>query len=216
MVGVTELNTFLINFANSVATFIPNLIAALIILIVGYIVGRVIGLVIEKICIAAKIDKYVKLKGFKLSHLLKLAGEWTVYLVFIQSAAQYLGIIALAMFVNQIVYFIPKAAGAAIIVVVGYILGNFFEEQIKASEGVYKNIIGKIVNFFTVYVAIALALPFLGIDPSLVNSILLIIIGSFGLGFAIALGLGLKDIVAREADKYIGEFKKAAATRKRK
>ncbi|HIE41462.1 MAG TPA: hypothetical protein EYP80_02240 [Candidatus Aenigmarchaeota archaeon] len=213
---MVEINAFLVGFANNVVTFIPNLVGALIILIVGYIVGKVIGIVIEKICVAVKLNKYVKLKGFKLEHLLRIAGEWIIYLVFIQSAAQYLRVLALASFVNEIVYFIPKAVGAAIIVVVGYILGSFFEDQIKKSEGIYKNIVGKVVNFFTVYMAIALALPFLGIDPSLVNNILLIIVGSFGLGFAIALGLGLKDIIAREADKYIGEFEKVVAKKRKR
>jgi len=214
--GVSSLSTFFSNFAEAAITFILNLIPALIVLVIGYIVGKVVGIVIEKICEAIKTDKYVKLKGFKLSYLLKLAGEWTIYLVFIMEATseRFLNIPAISEFVGTIVYFIPNAVGAAIIVIVGYLLGNFFEEQIKATEGLYKDIVGKVVNFFTVYVAIALALPFLGIDPDLVNNILLIIVGSLGLGIAIAIGLGLKDIVAREADKYIGEFKKSATRKK--
>ena len=88
-------------------------------------------------------------------------------------------------------------------------------EQIKGSEGVYSDLIGRVINFFTVYVAIALALPFLGINPSLVNNILLIIIGSVGFGLGLAIGLGLKDIVAKEADKYIGKLEKKKAQRRR-
>jgi len=217
MAGINALSTFLSNFAAGAANFtIYNLIPAIIVLLVGYIIGKVVGIVIEKICIAVKTDKYVRLKGLKLSYLLKLAGEWTVYLVSLMEATseRFLNVPAISNFVKTIVYFIPNAVGAAIIVIVGYVLGNFFEKQIKASEGMYKDIVGKVVNFFTVYVAIALALPFLGINPSLVNNILLIIVGSFGLGIAIALGLGLKDIVAREAEKYIGEVKRKE-TRKR-
>ena len=216
MAGVTQLNNLFTNFANNVVDYFPNLIGAIIILLVGYITGKVLGIIIKKLAETLHVDKYVKLKGFKLSNLLRLAGEWIIYLVFIQSAAQYLGISPLAAFVNEIVYFIPSAVGAAIIVVVGYLLGNFFEEQIRGSEGLYKEVIGKLVNFFTVYVAIALALPFLGVNPALVNNILLVIIGSVGLGVAIALGLGLKDIVAREAEKYIGEFEKSTKTRRNK
>ncbi len=211
-----DLAAVLNNLAMEIVNFIPNLVGAVALLVIGYIVGKVIGVVIKGLCDKANVDRYIRSKGFRISELLKLAGEWIIYLVFIQSAVQFLGIVALANFVNEIIYFIPKAVGAAIIIIVGYILGNFFEEQIKASEGIYSDLIGRVVNFFTVYVAIALALPFLGINPSLVNNILLIIIGSVGLGFALAIGLGMKDIVAKEASKYIGKLEKKTQTQKKR
>ena len=82
--------------------FLPNLVGALLLLAIGDIVGKVVGIVIEKFCISVKVDKYVKCKGFKLSNLFKIAGEWMIYLVFIQSAVQFLGIIALAVFSARI------------------------------------------------------------------------------------------------------------------
>ena len=209
-----DLTVVLNSLGSQIVSFIPNLVGAIVLLAIGYIVGKIVGIVIKGLCDKAKVDRYARLKGFRISELLKIAGEWIIYLVFIQSAVQFLGIVALAEFVNEIIYFIPKAVGAAIIIIVGYILGNFFEEQIKASEGVYSDLIGRVVNFFTVYVAIALALPFLGINPSLVNNILLIIIGSVGFGFGLAIGLGLKDIVAREANKYIGKLERKAQRRR--
>ena len=209
-----DLTVVLNNLGMQIANFIPNLVGAIVLLAIGYIVGKIVGVVIKGLCDRAKADRYVKVKGFRISELLKIAGEWIIYLVFIQAAVQFLGIAALAEFVNQIIYFIPKAVGAAIIIIVGYVLGNFFEEQIKGSEYMYSDLIGKVVNFFTVYVAIALALPFLGINPSLVNNILLIIIGSVGFGLGLAIGLGLKDIVAKEANKYIGKLEKKAQRRR--
>ncbi len=215
MAVMEALPMLLTNLGESTIAFLPNLIGALIILLLGYIIGKVVGVVIEKICRGAMLDKYIKSKGFKLSYLFKVAGSWIVYLVAIQAAFQYLGIIALAMFVDKIVNFIPMAVGAAIIIVVGYILGNFFEEQINLSKGKYRELVGRIVNFFVIYVAIAMALPVIGIDTMLVNSILLVIIASVGLGFAIAMGLGLKDVVAKEADKYIGDVEKSFVKKKK-
>ena len=209
-----DLTVVLNSLGSQIVSFIPNLVGAIVLLAIGYIVGKIVGIVIKGLCDKAKVDRYARLKGFRISELLKIAGEWIIYLVFIQSAVQFLGIGALAEFVNQIIYFIPKAVGAAIIIIVGYVLGNFFEEQIKGSEGIYSNLIGRVVNFFTVYVAIALALPFLGINPSLVNNILLIIIGSVGFGLGLAIGLGLKDIVAKEANKYIGKLEKKVQRRR--
>jgi len=65
----------------------------------------------------------------------------------------------------------------------------------------YSGLIGSGIFFLTIYIAIALALPLLGIDPTLINNLLLVIVGSFGIGIALAIGFGLKDVVARWAKK---------------
>jgi len=203
------LETFLVTLGQDTINFLPNLLGALLLLLIGYVVGKIVGAIIKKLCEGLKVDRYLKTKGRKISDLFRIASEWIIYLVFIQSAVQYLGIIALAMFVNEIIYFIPKAVGAAVIIIVGYILGTFLENEIKKNGDRYGSIVGKIVNFFVLYVSVALALPFLGVNAELVNNILLIIIGSIGLGVAIAIGLGLKDIVAKEANKYIDIVEKS-------
>ncbi len=207
MFDIQNLGILLTGLKNSTVAFVPNLIGALLLLIIGYALGKLVGAVIERLCLGIKINTYLKCKGFKLSKLFKIAGAWLIYLVFIQSAVGTLGILSLELFINGIVNFIPMAVGAAIIVVVGYMLGSFFEDQISHSDGKYNRLVGKIVNFFTVYVAIALALPVLGVNPGLVNNILLIIIASVGLGFALATGLGLRETVAKEADRYISSAK---------
>jgi hypothetical protein len=217
MVGVTDLNIFFTEFAKNTVTFVLwNLIPVIIVLIAGYIIGKVFGAVIQKLAIASKIDKYVKLKGFKISNLLKIAGEWVIYLLFILQSTVFLGIERIGNIVQEVVYFIFSAIGAAIIVVVGYILGGFFEEHIRKSEGAYKNLVGRVVNFLTIYVAISIALQVMGLPTTLINNILLIIVASFGLGFALALGLGLKDIVAKEAEKHIGDIEKTISRKRRK
>ena len=71
----------------------------------------------------------------------------------------------------------------------------------------YATLVGKVLFFFILYVAIALALPILGVPSALVSNILLIIIGSVGVGIAIALGLGLKDAVADISKRYAKKMK---------
>ena len=66
---------------------------------------------------------------------------------------------------------------------------------------------GKVIFFLIIYLSIALALPFVGINPTLINNILLVAIGSVGLGIAIALGWGLKDVVREAAQDYAKKFR---------
>ena len=137
MAGMEALSVLLTNLGQSTIDFLPNLIGALILLLLGYVVGKVVGIVIEKICISAKVDKYIKSKGFKLSYLFKVAGAWIIYLLAIQAAFQYLGIMALATFVDKIVNFIPMAVGAAIIIIVAYGVGLYIKDEILAEKTIF-------------------------------------------------------------------------------
>ena len=205
--SLVQIQNMLAELGNSTITYFPYIVGALLLLILGYIVGKIFGVVIKKFCEGMKVDKYIKSKGFKLSHLFKMAGEWMVYLAFISAAIEYLSIPVLPMFINSLLVFVSNAIVAAIIMVAGCLLGGFLEEQVTKTKGTYAGLVGKIVNFFTVYMAISLALPVLGINTVLINNILLIIVASLGLGFAIAVGLGLKDSVSKEADKYVDTVK---------
>jgi hypothetical protein len=49
---------------------------------------------------------------------------------------------------------------------------------------------------------VALALPFVKIDPTLINWLLIVVMASIGFGLALAIGLGLKDVVAESAKVY--------------
>lgn len=194
----------LTSFASSAVEFLPKLAAATILLVIGWIVGAVVGRIVKEILTRLKIDQYVA-KGkkpiFKLSEIFPVIFSWSIYLVFIQSAVQILGIAALVMALNSILTFIPGLLKAIVVMIVGYALAEYISKEVESSKVTYSDTIAKILFFLIIYVSVAMALPLVGIDPTLVNTILLIIVGSVGAGLAIAIGLGLKDTVADMAKK---------------
>ena len=101
------------------------------------------------------------------------------------------------------------------IIIVGYVLAEYFKDRIISKDTMYGSLVGKIIFFLLIYISIALSLPFLGIDALLINWILLIIIGAVGFGIAIAMGLGLKDIVASSAKEYMKKTKKPKRKRRK-
>ncbi len=209
-VGLKEILT---QFYNSFINFLPRLGGAIVLLIIGWVVGSLVGRGVKKILIRYKIDQRIgrgRKPFFRLSEIFPLLISWIIYLVFIQAALseEVLGIPTLAEMVGAIISFLPGLLEGVIIVIVGYALAEYIREQIERSKLVYSEIVGNVLFFFIIYVSIALALPLWGINPSLVNNILLIIIGSIGAGLAIAIGLGLKDIVREEAKKYLKRIKK--------
>jgi len=201
------------NFATQVANFVPNVISAIILLVIGLVVGKIAGRVTKEVVVRSRVEKYIT-EGRKLpvslADILSVIVRWWIYLAFITAALsrEVLGIPTLAEWIARINAFIPNVVGAVVIMVVGYAIGEYIRQQIERSATLHAGIVARVVYFFILYVAVAMALPVLGIPATLVNAILLAIVGSISLGLAIAIGLGLKDVIAEAARSYLGTRKK--------
>jgi hypothetical protein len=199
-------------FLSSVVLFFPNLVASIILLAIGWIIGEIVGRVAKELLVRFKVDQYLAKKGpmLKLSDIFPIIFEWVVYLVFIQAAVEALGIAALAQFVSVVLAFIPGLVEGVIVLIVGYIFAEYVKGEVEKSKIAYSDIMSKVLFWMMVYIALALALPLVGIDATLVNNVLLITVASVGAGIAIAIGLGLKELVAawsREQAKRIARRK---------
>ena len=192
------------NFFRSFLSFLPSLIGALVLLLVGWLLGNIVGKIVKEVLLRLKADDLIfrgKRQIFKISSVVSILCSWTIYLLFIQAAVDVLGIIVLKEAVGQIVAFIPGLIKAVVIGLVGYAIAEYVRENVERSKVPYSKLVAKLLFFLIIYIAIATALPLVGIDTTLINAILIVIVASFGLGFAIALGLGLKDTVAKLAKK---------------
>jgi hypothetical protein len=189
---------------NSVISFVPNLLGAIILLIIGWILGVIVGKVSKEILRRAKIDMYISKKPtFKFSNIISTILSWTIYLIFIREAVNVLALPILVEAIGVIISFLPGIIGAIIVLMAGYAVGEYVRKQIEESEITYSDIISKVVFFLVIYISIAIALPMVKIDPFLINALLLILVGTIGLGISIAIGLGLKDFIAELAKKYV-------------
>lgn len=196
------------NLIDTYIAYLPKLVGALILLILGLVIGRVIGKIVFEIIERSTIENYIMEKGakIKLSNFFSAISRWGIYLVFIKASSEQAGIPALASFVGGILNFVLGVIEAIVVMLVGYLIATYAQDQVRNMRTKYSDLISNVVFFFIVYMAVALALPFAGINVSLVNNILLVIIGAVSLGIAIAIGLGLKDVVAEVAKEYKKEI----------
>ncbi|MBI2172841.1 MAG: hypothetical protein HYT73_01360 [Candidatus Aenigmarchaeota archaeon] len=202
----------LAGLAASTVKFLPQLISAIILLVIGLIVGKIVGRVVKEVLLRVKLDYYVsetKKPVYSLADIFSLITRWWIYLAFISAALSrdVLGIAYLATWIAEITAFIPRVIGASLILVVAFVLAEYIKGHIKKTNTLWGSVVGKVLFFFVMYVAIALALPILGVSSTLVDNILLVIIGAIGLGVAIALGLGLKDAVSEVSKKYVRKIR---------
>ncbi len=208
--AVQDIGLVLSSLTTQTFSFLPNLLAAIILLVIGLVLGKVIGRVVYELLDRIKLDFYIsetKKPVVSVEGLFSAISRWWIYLAFITAAVGVLQIAELTQWVRTILGFIPNIIGAAIVMVVGYVMAEYIRGHIGAPGKLYAILTGKILFFFVIYVAIAIALPILGISATLVNNILLVIIGSVGLGVAIALGLGLKDAVSDISRKWAKKVK---------
>lgn len=187
----------------SFVTALPGIISAGILLVVGFIIGKIVGAAIKEILLKANLDRHVELKReeLKLSNLFSEIIKWIIYLLFIQQAALVVGIGAVASAFGALIAFLPGVIAAIIVVAVGYVIARYIEDVVFDSRVSYSGIMSKVFFFFIVYISVAIALPLVGISGQLLEYILLIIVGSAGLGFAIAIGLGMKTLFQDIADE---------------
>jgi hypothetical protein len=198
------------SLANATIEFTPKIFGAVVLLLIGWAIGSVVGRAIKEIIRRMKVDEFI-FKGrrpvMRISSIIPLIISWSIYLLFIQAAIEVLGIQALMVAVGEILNFLPRIIEALVIILAGYGIAEYVRRQIEESDVAFSDLISKILFFLILYVAVAISLPLLNIETFLINALLLIVVGSFGAGLAIAMGLGLKDEMRATFKKYMRKLK---------
>lgn len=217
---MADLNTFLESLQAWLVSFfkqfvpeyiLPNLqliIQIIIILLIGYLVGKIGKVVVTKILSVAGLKRItaktwtedvLKVTGYK-GNIVDLIGDlikWCVYIITLAVVVQVLGFASIANIFNQIIIFVPKFIVAILIVVVGFIIADFFgkvfeEAMIKIfREEILSKFSGGIVKYSIAMIALIIALSMIGLD---VNA-LLILFSALLLIIVMVTGIGLKDLV---------------------
>jgi len=123
--------------------------------------------------------------------------KWVLVIVFLQIFVQILGLEAFAEFLTSVLNWLPNLIVAAAIFVVAIIVADILEKIIKASvmrlEIRYSNLLGVIVRSAIYIFAILAILLQLGVAESIINTMIMGLVGMFALAFGLAFGLGGKD-----------------------
>lgn len=198
-------------------SFLPALIGAGIILVVGWIVSGLLAKLIEKALRAvgfehaverSGVGDFIRRSGTKLttSGVIAALIKYFVFLIFVQAAANVLGIPQLTEIINRIILFIPNVVIAMAIVVIGGLVARFLSGLVQSSVselGVGSpRLLGTLTQYIVVGFAVIAAIDQLGIAATLVNTLLIGLIGSVALAFGLAFGLGGRDVAKEVTQKW--------------
>src|SRR3989338_586203 len=212
--GQLVLNPF-VSLANSFVEILPGLIIAVLLTIVGWFVALALGKSVKYILEKAGIDKLMAGSAFTgsvgntmLSGLFGEITKWFVFLVFLPQVLVNLRLGVLSDLLTSFVIWLPNLLAGAIIVIFGvalaHIVGMKIEEH-TSMKGV--KLLSRIVKISLIVIVTIVALDQIGIDVSLVKNLILIVVGTFAMGFAIAFGIGVSKGLQKDSDNVVKHLK---------
>lgn len=198
------------NVWNLFRDYVPNIMAAFVFVLVGLFVARFFSSVLEQFLRRIKLDNYTSKVGINEilirfgfgkspAHVVAFVVYWSLLLVFFVTAANVLNLTVISAILEQfLVGFIPRMAAAILIGFGGLLFARFLGEVV-ANAAAANNLAGgaslaKIVHFVVIVFTMIAAIEQLGIKMKMIIGGINILLASLGLAFAIAVGLGAKDI----------------------
>ncbi|MDR0952807.1 MAG: hypothetical protein LBM71_01260 [Elusimicrobiota bacterium] len=199
---------FVVLFNKSVE-LIPGIIVALVMLFLGLFLSRWTSAIVRKILNALKLDIWTSKIGVNEiltrigfgkspTYVIAFVLSWAVMITFIMIAADSLGLTTVRSLLYNLLAFIPNLFACIIILFAGLLFGRFVEKVVENSARANKIkggvFFSKIINIVVVVFAILLALEQININFALINDVILIVLASLGLAFAISFGMGAKTV----------------------
>jgi hypothetical protein len=204
---------------------IPNILGALILLIIGWIIAGIVGGLVTRLCRGIHVDTvadrvgvngFLQQSGTKLraSNILGEIIKWVIRLVFIEMAAEQLGMPQISLIINQILGFIPNIIVAVVILGVGAFLGQLLGGIVRgaASEAKIGNggLLSKLTFGAVMAFAIIAALNELNVAPVVVDTLYIGLVAALALALGLAFGLGGRDTAARLTERWAGQLEATA------
>jgi len=209
-------------FVERIAGFLPSLLTGVVIIIVGVIIAWIFRTIVTRISLFLRIDKLsdrlgivqiLQKSGYRepLSRIFGQMVYWIVLLSFIIIGLDALKIPAVENLLTEFLLYMPNIVLACIVVMVGYLMGNFFGRaaliaSVNAGLAI-SGLVGKFVKFTVFIMAATMALELLGIGEDTVLIAFAIVFGGVVLALALAFGLGGKDAARDYIEKMRGEKK---------
>jgi Conserved TM helix len=191
---------------NSFFGFLPNLLGFLVILIVGYVIAKVVKTVLVKLLQKAGLDKalhsgqagqYVeKLSpGASPAKLIGAVGFWLIFLFVLSAAIGALKIPAVTAFMNEVLAYLPNIIAAVVIFVVAGAIAGAIATLVAKTMGDTPTgkLVATVAPLLIMAIATFMVLNQLHIAQAIVTITYAVLLGSLGLGMALAFGLGGRE-----------------------
>lgn len=205
ILGIESISRPVVGVLNSILAAIPNVLVAVILVGIGMFLAKFLGELVADLLSGTGINsvtKYINTKGKMHLDIAKLIGQVVSALIAIFFLVEALNVLNLAV-LNRIgtgvIAYLPNVISALVIlglgVVGGTMLGTFITDSTKS------NFFGNGIKYILIIFSVFMALDQLQFATSIVNTAFMFIMGGIAVAFAIAFGLGGRDVAKHVLDK---------------
>ena len=206
-----------------ISQFLVNALLVIIILLIGWLVSKVIRSLVTKALKTVKLNELSsrieldKLLGkggitYTLSDLIGVICYWLGILITFMVAVNSIGLTIAADLLNKVVLYIPNVIAALFILILGMFVSTLLKNIVQTaannaglSQG---KLLSQVVETVVIAFAIFVGLEQLQIGIRITQLTISIVLGSLGLGLALAFGLGCKDIAGKFIAELVEKLKK--------
>lgn len=207
--------------SNMLATMlgmVPDLVGAGLIVFVAYAIGRVVATLVSRLLAGIGFDAVLVRLGLAQEQAAglptspsSLVGTLLFVAVMLFAsveAADTLGLEQLADLIAGFTVWAGHILLGLVILGIGLYFGNLASTTIRASGAAQASLMAMIARFTIIVLATAMALRQMGLADEIVNLAFGLTLGAFAIAFALAVGLGSKDIVAQELRAWLDSTKR--------
>jgi len=204
------------DFLQKLAHFLPNFFSALIVFAIGLLLAWAVKIVIMKLFKLLKFDALSVRMGAS-ETLKKMAVKesperlmgrffyWLTVIIFFIVSLYLLELPAIEHLLEKLLLYLPNVLIAAVILVVGVILGNFLGRatliaSVNAGIG-FAGFLYRAIKTIIVLLAFVMAMEQLGIARDTVIAAFTIVFGGLVLALSLAFGIGGQNIARKYLEK---------------
>jgi len=201
----------ILSLGERILSTLPSIFGAIAILLIGWLFAKLLASLAKKILQLVKIDELAK--KIKADELIERAGikksaseiiakflYWIVLLLVFVTAADTLGWNAVTYEISKLITWLPSLLAALVFFIVGLYLAGFIKDIIQgttASLGIGAGrIIGSVVYYLLGIMVTITSLGQAGLDTTVLESNLILILGSILLAAAISYGWASREVLA--------------------
>lgn len=203
------LDSVLESLTSAFAGFLPKFLTALGIFLVGWLLAKIVSKAIKTTFDKFRINDLLERVGLtdtlgKIGlqeppgNLLSKMVYYLILALFIQSAAQSVGLLAVSSAITAFFAYLPNLLAAFMVLLAGMLIAQFAGGAVTRSarnSGVeFAPILGRIVSSLIVFVVGLMAVTQLQIDTEIIRSVVMILLAGASLALALTFGLGSREV----------------------
>ena len=189
--------------------YLPKILAVILLLVVGWLLARTLRMVVVRII--GRLDqvwqRLIARRGdAKLQPRqppARIVGElvfWISMLIFVALATEVLGLDIFAIWLKQIVTYLPLAVAGMLIVLVGFVVSSLARDLVSSaasSAGLsHGDLLARTIQVVILLTAVVLGIDQIGIDIMFLSVIAGVVLAAVLGGIALAFGLGARHHVS--------------------